>query len=211
MQPSNRPLIIGITGNIGSGKSSFCRYLECFGKSVIYTDKLANKHLDDEAVISELVLKYGDSIIVKDTARPGINKATLADIVFNDKQNRLHLNSLLHPLVLADMQALVVKSSSKVLVFEVPLLFEANLSECFDFIVLITAPPDLRVQRIIERGLTPSEARARIDSQMDDSYKITKSDIVVENCYDITLLEQEAKHLINLFSTIAHRNIRQFI
>ena len=211
MQQGNRPLIIGITGNIGSGKTSFCRCLERLGKSVIYTDKLANKHLDDEAVIRELVERFGDSIIAKDTARPAINKAMLADIVFNDKQNRLHLNSLLHPLVLADMQALVVNSTSKVLIFEVPLLFEADLFECFDYIVLITAPPELRVQRIIERGLTPSEAQARIESQIDDSLKITKSDMIVENCHDISLLEQEAKHLINLFRTITHKNVRHFI
>jgi len=138
MQLNNRPLLIGITGNIGSGKSSFCNYLAANGLRIISADVLANQHLEDKDIQSALVTRYSPDILttsVRDKNVLTINRKLLADKVFISETETNYLNSLIHPLVLQDFQQIAEQSQEKVLCFEVPFLF--FLKQIFKIVLII--------------------------------------------------------------------------
>jgi len=179
MPPSKRPLIIGVTGNIGSGKSTFCKALEAEGLAVYYADLLARNRLDDPSLREKLVERFGNDIIDSGQTEGRINRQRLAEIVFRDEAKLQALNALLHPLVLRDMDEIVAQSDAECLIFEVPLLFEAGLQDCFDFIILVYASAALRHSRIVSRdGKAPGE---RGKFQIDDEDKQRVVDLVVTN------------------------------
>ena len=135
MSQNKKPLLIGITGNIGSGKSAFCNFLAANGLKVISADVVANQHLEDPAIKEALIKRYSTAILSpsnEDNGKGIINRKILADVVFSSEQETQYLNSLIHPLVLQDFQKIVEQSNEEALCFEVPLLFEANLQDCFD-------------------------------------------------------------------------------
>ncbi|HPC50269.1 MAG TPA: dephospho-CoA kinase, partial [Candidatus Cloacimonas acidaminovorans] len=155
MSQNKKPLLIGITGNIGSGKSAFCNFLAANGLKVISADVVANQHLEDPAIKEALIKRYSTAILSpsnEDNGKGIINRKILADVVFSSEQETQYLNSLIHPLVLQDFQKIVEQSNEEALCFEVPLLFEANLQDCFDYIVLISASLETRLMRLEKRG-----------------------------------------------------------
>ncbi len=172
------PILIGITGNIGSGKSKFCGFLQTGGHRVILADAIAQEQLDDPENLKQLVRHWGKTVVKG--GKP--DRKEIASIVFNNKVERSWLNNLLHPRILVAMQQIVDESRDQYLFFEVPLLFEAGLQHCFDYIVLIRADRDLRLQRLIKNGKgTPEEIEARMDAQIDDVDKIPLCDLVIDN------------------------------
>ena len=204
MQLNNRPLLIGITGNIGSGKSSFCNYLAANGLRIISADVLANQHLEDKDIQSALVTRYSPDILttsVRDKNVLTINRKLLADKVFISETETNYLNSLIHPLVLQDFQQIAEQSQEKVLCFEVPLLFEANLQDCFDYLILISASKEKRLDRL----------EKRIMHQIPDINKRNLVDLVIENNNDIDALHKAADNFANHISEIKLKEVRPFI
>ncbi|HNV61350.1 MAG TPA: dephospho-CoA kinase, partial [Candidatus Cloacimonas acidaminovorans] len=169
MSQNKKPLLIGITGNIGSGKSAFCNFLAANGLKVISADAVANQHLEDPAIKEALIKRYSTAILSpsnEDNGKGIINRKILADIVFGSEEETQYLNSLIHPLVLQDFQRIVEQSNEEALCFEVPLLFEANLQDCFDYIVLISASLETRLMRLEKRGEDRTKAQQRMLHQM---------------------------------------------
>ena len=212
MQLNERPLLIGVTGNIGSGKSSFCSFLQRAGLCVYTADQLAKSHLADPDVISALREHFGEQIIDGDGTdshqRASINKSALAKVVFSDPAKVQFLNNLLHPLVLKDMDDLVRQSLKDYLVFEVPLLFEARLEDCFDFLILITSSDRIRNQRLGKRDNNTSEERSSF--QIHDYQKRDRVHLMVENDGDLCALEANAKLLLARLPQISKRLIKPF-
>jgi len=214
MQQNSRPLIIGITGNVGSGKSAFCHILTELGFLVFNADTIANQRLEDTSVINALVTRYSSSILCGDNSlcmSPyRISRKKLAEIVFENQQEIEFLNSLIHPLVLKDMQEIVNDFKEKVICFEVPLLFEAGLEECFDFLVLVTAKETIRLNRLTFRGETPESSKKRMRNQIDDDNKRDKVDFLLDNNGNLEDLREKAKALATAIAKQPFKNINPF-
>lgn len=198
----SRPLLVGVTGNIGSGKTLFCKYLEEMGARVISADPIAQSILDTDAVINVLVKKWGNQIL-----KNGVpNREKIAAIVFNDTHELEFLNGLIHPLVLKEFDDLIQSADEKQLIFEIPLLFEAGLENCLDFIVLITAGENIRIDRLVKRDKADKQTiLKRMSKQLPEEAKIPRSDLVIKNEGDTKLLKEEANQLIMGLSAISRK------
>lgn len=202
-----RPLIIGITGNIGSGKTSFCRFLQELGEQVCFADTLAKEVLHEPETVAALIQRWGTEVAAEGIPQPEI----IAERVFGKPEELKFLNSLVHPGTLKKMQQVVDNSSKDALFFEVPLLFEAQLRDCFDFVVLIIAPHELLIERLMEReGLDEEDIIKRIKSQMPDSEKLEQADLVIWNNSTLKELRQQAYMLIGNQADLPRQAIRDF-
>ena len=214
MSQNKKPLLIGITGNIGSGKSAFCNFLAANGLKVISADVVANQHLEDPAIKEALIKRYSTAILSpsnEDNGKGIINRKILADVVFSSEQETQYLNSLIHPLVLQDFQKIVEQSNEEALCFEVPLLFEANLQDCFDYIVLISASLETRLKRLEKRGEDRIKAQQRMLYQMPDTEKRHLVDLIIENDGDLVSLQKAAAALIEKIPYLQYKKVRSFV
>jgi dephospho-CoA kinase len=214
MSQNKKPLLIGITGNIGSGKSAFCNFLAANGLKVISADVVANQHLEDPAIKEALIKRYSTAILSpsnEDNGKGIINRKILADVVFSSEQETQYLNSLIHPLVLQDFQKIVEQSNEEALCFEVPLLFEANLQDCFDYIVLISASLETRLMRLEKRGEDRTKAQQRMLHQMPDTEKRFMVDLVIENDGDLLNLQKSAVSFIEKIPYLPPKKVRPFV
>jgi dephospho-CoA kinase len=187
MQSNKRPLLIGITGTYGSGKSTFCKLIEQY-YPVIYSDLLAHKVLNYEEVIKLIQARWGRGVITD--GKP--DRKAISSRVFQNKTELDFLNSVIHPRVLERMQTIVDEADCKILFFEIPLLFEARLESCFDHIILVTVSPDNRQQRIRIRDKSNNdEIDAIVKAQLPESIKTQLADTIIPN--DGTPAELEAQ------------------
>jgi dephospho-CoA kinase len=176
-------LKIGITGGIGSGKSTVCRSFEKYNVPVYYADDRAKWLMNNKEELKEkLIITFGTSVY--DT-RGNLDRKYLAEIVFNDKEKLEILNSIVHPAVYEDskewqseQEALGVSYTLK----EAALLFEAGSYLALDKIIVVTAPEDVRIKRVMARDKVSREAvLARISKQMPQSKKEELADYVITN------------------------------
>lgn len=201
----NRATLIGITGNIGSGKSTFCKYLEGFGYKVIYADILANAHLN--TLKNELVARWGERILENAV----LSKKAIAQIVFANPTERIWLNSQIHPLVLQDFQMEAASHTGGVLYFEIPLLFEEGLQDAFDLVVLISSNMPNRLERVQKRDKSDAEdIRKRLQAQIPDAQKKERADYIISNNGSLAELQEEARRLIELAAKLPHRLLKPF-
>jgi len=204
--PPNEPLKIGITGNIGSGKSSVCHYLEKHGQRVLYADKIAHEVLIEKTPL--LIQRWGRKIL----QNGNIDRAKIAEIVFADSQELDFLNSQIHPGVLQRFALETKQSDLAALCFEIPLLFEAGLEDCFDYLVLVTAPRSKVIERLKVRdpGKTQDHIQ-RLAVQMPDAVKAEKVDLVIHNDQSLQQLEKEAQKLIESLPKIRKKQSQDFV
>jgi len=187
--------IVGLTGGIGSGKSTV---LEMFRKQdvpVYIADVEAKKimHTSKE-VIAEIINLFGSASYVDGR----VNSAFLAGIVFNDPEKLRLLNGIVHPAVHNHFQEFAAKQDAPYLVYESAVLFENKNEKMFDVIVLVVAPEALRIERVLLRDDTSvAEVEARINNQLSDSDKSKLSDFVISNI-DIETTRQEVLRIHEL-------------
>jgi dephospho-CoA kinase len=172
---------LGVTGGIGSGKSTATAFLAGLGAEVVSADELVHHLLAEQAIISRVERHFGGDIL--DDER--IDRPALAQVVFNDAGELVWLESLLHPHVkrLIDTwarQQEARRPQPPLLVAEVPLLFETDMAEVFDFILLVTAPETARRKRLSAK-VTASEFARRAARQLPEPEKAQRSDFVFEN------------------------------
>ncbi len=203
-----RPLIIGITGSIASGKSQVVKVLQEAAYKVYSTDELGHQVLQMDQVKEKLVRKFGKEILSGDNT---IDRSKLGEFVFADKANLDYLNSLSHPQIFTLMNKIIDQSGEKYIFFEVPLLFEAKLSDHFDFIITVSASEENQVLRLRQRNcLTADQARRKISTQLPNKIKEEKADFVVKNDRDLLELQAQVQALITLLPQIKTRDIKQF-
>jgi len=168
--------------------------------------------LEDPEIIRALVKRYSKDILssAEDKTKLRINHKLLADKVFNSTTETNYLNSLIHPLVLKDFQQIVEQSAEKALCFEVPLLFEANLQDCFDYIILISAPLETLLQRLEKRGEDRSKAQQRLLHQLPDTEKRLLVDLVIENEGDLASLQKAAAAFLEKIPYLQYKKTRPF-
>jgi len=211
MPPVDRPLLIGVTGNIGSGKSAFCRLLQTFGLVVISADEVANNCLQLPEVCDALLSRYSESILEENSlsGQGLINRKKLAEKVFGLPEETAFLNSLIHPLVLQEFDRIAQTSSEAFLVYEVPLLFEAKLQACFDFMVLVYTPLDLRLERLEARGEAYGDVLKRQSHQIPDEAKLDKVDQVISNHLDMNSLREAARLFVQSLHELRGKQTRK--
>ncbi len=197
------PILIGITGNIGSGKSAFCRLLAEKDCQVVFADEIAQQQLDDPESLKQIARRWGKEVIID--GKPDRKK--IAGIVFGNKAELEFLNGVVHPKSLAALQHIADNSEERYLFFEVPLLFEAGMQHCFDYIVLVQAKRETRLQRLLKKGSeTREQIEARMDAQIDDLVKIPLCNLVIDNNGSLAALKANVREFIGRLESIRHKD-----
>ena len=183
---------VGITGNIGTGKSTVCRIFESLGVPVYYADKEAKKFYLYPEVIRSVKQLFGNSVFDHEDM---LIRSELALIVFNDPVKLKQLNAIIHPLVLQDVFLWADKhTGQKYILYESALLFESGFVKHFDKSILVTAPAELSMQRVLERDhITKAEFLARAKNQMDQNEKEKLADFIIPNDEREGLIPQVVK------------------
>lgn len=175
--------LIGLTGGIASGKSTIGRMLAGYGAVVIDADQVARDVVEPGTeALREIVRQFGPSVITEEGA---LDRPRLGELVFASDDARRRLNAIVHPAVRARTRSLIERAAQEdpeaVIVYDVPLLAESESREDFDLIVVASAPEDLRTDRLVRiRGMSPSQARARISAQADDSQREAIADHLID-------------------------------
>jgi len=184
---------VGLTGNVASGKSSVARAWAEQGAAVVDADVLARAAVrPGSAGLARVREVFGEGVMMDDQ----LDRAALRRIAFADPAARHRLESIVHPEVarLREVEEKRLRErGERIVVHDVPLLFEVGLQDEFDLIILVDAPADVRAERLVrDRGLTPGEARAMIEAQMPTEEKRSRSDLVVENNGSMEALRERA-------------------
>lgn len=207
MQTLNRPLLIGITGTLGSGKSSFCHFIEQY-YPVVYADRLANEVLSAPTTMQVLSDRWGLQFFP--AGKP--DKQAIANLVFNDRAELDFINSVIHPQVLSRIQAHINASTAMVLFFEIPLLFEAKLENCFDHIILITVSPEIRLKRLQKRdNLNTSEIEVKIKAQLPENIKALLADTIISNDHTLDELKSQAERFNAGLADVPRKSVLPFV
>ncbi len=174
---------IGLTGGIGSGKSTAARRFAALGARVYHADELSRRALDPGAACYDRVVSaFGKEILNPDGT---IDRKTLAKLVFADENKLAMLNGIIHPYVIGELFSMAgrdLDASGGVAVFEVPLLFESGMDERMDANVVVSSEQETRVRRVMERdGLTREHVLSRMRAQMPEEEKRLRADYILEN------------------------------
>ena len=188
---------VGITGGIGSGKSTVCRLFAQKGIAVYDSDAAAKRLMQEDGVLRrQLAGRFGEG-----TFRNGVlDRAYLAGIVFADPQALADLNALVHPVVMRDFDAWAARQEGSYDILESAILFEAGLEGCVDKTVAVLAPRELRIERTCRRdGCGADQVVRRIAAQLDDDALSARADYVVVNIFEEDL-EPAVVKLDRIFS-----------
>lgn len=173
---------VGITGGIGSGKSTVCRLFAARGVAVYDTDAAAKRLMaEDEALKQAIVARFG----AESYCDGMLNRPYLAKQIFGDEKAREALNGLVHPAVTADFERWAEEQEGEYVVLESAILYEAGLDQHLDRVVAVLAPEQLRVERAMQRdGATEEQIRSRMAAQMDDDTLRARADISMVNIFE---------------------------
>lgn len=184
-------LKIGITGGIGSGKTTICRVFEVLGVPIFYADVVAKDIMvKDRILIHGMQQTFGAESYFDDGR---LNNKYISNIVFNDPQELAKLNALVHPAVFRAFDQWVsgIRGNVPYILKEAALLFESRSFEMCDKSILVTAPMDVRLARVMQRdGVTEAQVRARMDKQFSDEQKQALADYFIHNEEHRSIIEQ---------------------
>tara|TARA_R110002074_G_scaffold161480_5_gene319420 strand:+ start:13340 stop:13924 length:585 start_codon:yes stop_codon:yes gene_type:complete len=172
-------IIVGLTGGIGSGKSTIAEMFRELGVPVYNSDERAKLLMNTSKKIKkQLVELLGKKAFLDDK----LNKAFIAKKVFNDANLLKQLNHIVHPVVRKDFIKWMKKQNAAYVIQETALLFENNTQDLYDIVILITAPKELRIERVLSRDETSKDQiMARMNNQLDDEIKVDLANLVIEN------------------------------
>jgi dephospho-CoA kinase len=188
-------LLVGLTGGIGSGKSTVARMLASRGAAVLDSDRLAREAVEPGTPgFDAVVARFGDGVIGDDGS---LDRAALASVVFSDAAARADLEAIVHPEVRRRIAETVRAHADTdvVVVVDSPLLIETGAHEGFPVVVVVTAPADVRLERLTADGMSRDDVRARMSAQMPLEEKATYADVVLDNGGTERELEAEVDRL----------------
>ena len=193
----NKPLIIGLTGNSGSGKGAAGKILEEYGCLVIDCDKIAHENMAKGGIAyNDIVQAFGGEILDENG---GIDRRILGGIVFADKEKLALLNSIAHKYIRQRVDELISKTSAKIVVVDAPVLKEAGMLDTVDKVWLVTADEEIRLKRVMKRdGISEEAARARFKNQTP--FDETEADAVIRNNSNEDELRKEVEYHLEKLS-----------
>ena len=188
-------LNVALTGGIGSGKSAVAEFLQECGAVIMDSDQLARDVIERGTEGFEAILTaFGDTVLTDGE----IDRSTLAEIVFQDENQRKKLEAIIHPLVREAAESLMKKlPSDSVVINQIPLLVETNGAKRFDYIITVSASEDLRRQRLLQKGLKDYEITKRMQAQVNDAAREEIADSIIKNEGSLEDLERIVENLWN--------------
>lgn len=181
-------LKIGLTGGIGSGKSTVARLFELHGIPVYYADAAAKEIMNtDETLKNQIIQHFGEATYTNNR----LNRKQLADIVFKDKEKLALLNSLVHPATIRDATNWMQQQTAPYTIKEAALIFESGSQSELDYVIGVYAPKTLRIHRTMQRdGVDREEVLKRMKNQIDEEIKMRLCDFVIVNDEQQLLIPQ---------------------
>lgn len=191
---------VALTGGIGSGKSTVAALLAAHGAVIVDADAIAREIVQPgQPAFVEIVQAFGPDVVGSDGQ---LDRARLAQIVFSDEESLERLNAITHPRV-AERTAEVMAEAppDAVIVYDMPLLVEQGPAAVsgWDRIVVVDSPDDLRLERLVARGLNPEDAVRRMNAQATREQRLAVADTVIDNAGDLAALELQ---VANLWTTL---------
>ncbi|MFC1805036.1 dephospho-CoA kinase [Candidatus Omnitrophota bacterium] len=188
----NKKIIIGLTGGLGSGKTTCAKVLRSLGAEVIDADRIAHEvTARGKSAYKRIVKAFGKTVLKKNRE---LNRAKLADLVFSRKNMLLKLNSVVHPEVIRRIEQRISVSRSAVLVLDAPLLIEAGLKRSVDHLVVVKAERRIQIRRL-KRKLTRTEILNRIKAQMPLKSKVRMADFVIDNSGSLAKTKEQIRKI----------------
>lgn len=187
--------IIGLTGSIATGKSTVAKLFLENGIYVIDSDKIANEVSKDPEIIAAVRNVFGPESIGKDGQ---FNREYIGNVVFCSKEKRMKLNNIMHPKVKEEIKKLVELRKNKIVVVDVPLMYETDFHEMMDEIIVVYSTPEQQVERLMERNhYNYEDAMLRVNSQMHIDEKAKRADYLLDNTGTKMDLYQNFKTMLN--------------
>ena len=166
---------IALTGGIGTGKTYISKQFVDMGIPVFYADDETKKLYATKKVCSFFIEKYGDSFFTNNE----LDYQKLSVFVFENEENRKQIEAFIHPLVMQQFEEWAAQQTSNIAMLESALIFETGLEKFFDKIIVVDAPLEVRIERLIKRNLYEPEILQRIDSQLSQEEKCKRADLVI--------------------------------
>ncbi|MEO2281705.1 dephospho-CoA kinase [Pseudoalteromonas pernae] len=187
---NDTPWVLGLTGGIGSGKSTASKRFGELGIDIVDADKVARQVVEPGTQgLTKIAARYGDDIL---TPEKELDRAKLREIIFSNNEEKAWLNALLHPMIRTEMFAQLNQAQSDYVILEAPLLFENNLDKYCSRTLLIDLPVELQIARASARdGAKRSQIRTIIESQLNRTEKVRKSDDIISNTSSISELRNK--------------------
>jgi dephospho-CoA kinase len=180
-------LILGISGGVGSGKSTISKIFEELGGFRIDADVLAHEVLNELSAELDLQSLFGDGIVLKDGS---VDRKALGQIVFADAVKRQHLEELIHPKVREEIEKRISESKSEIIVLDVPLIDNSPLLEQCTHKIFIKVPDEIRYERVKSRGWSKEKWQKREAAQMPVNEKEKSADWVLDNARELTEVKE---------------------
>jgi dephospho-CoA kinase len=172
-------LVVALTGGIGSGKTTVGNLFASLGAKVIDSDQIAREILDRGSEGFDMVVAtFGDGVLKNGE----VDRKTLGEIVFNDSSKRKTLESITHPLIRKRFSELIANMpTDSIVINQIPLLFESKGAYKFDYVITVSTPEPLRIERLKKRGISQSEIHKRLEAQATDLERESIADSVISN------------------------------
>ncbi len=195
-------LKVALTGGIGSGKSTVTQLFEELGAPVIDADIIAHQLVEKgQPALKQIQQIFGDEIILPDGS---LNRQKLREQVFSDETAKNKLESILHPLIYQCISTLLEKLSDNYCIISIPLLFETQMTDFVDRIVVIDCPLETQIERVKKRDqLTEDRIMSIIDSQVSREYRNARANDIIENRSTLSNLAVQVKKLHNLYNSLS--------
>ncbi len=181
-------LRIGLTGGIGSGKTTVAHIFEVLGMPVYYADDAAKRLMNEEANLKQkLIQHFGEESYVEGK----LNRAYLSSVVFSNTEKTSLINSIIHPATIADAEAWMLQQQAPYALKEAALIFESGAEKNLDLVIGVSAPLPIRLQRVMKRdAIDEAAVLARMQKQMNEEEKMSRCDFVVINDDETLLIPQ---------------------
>lgn len=195
---------VGLTGGIGAGKSTVADLFSQKGAVVIRSDELARQVIEPQTPgFQQVIDRFGKDIINSDGY---IDRAKLAQVVFQDDAALKDLENIIHPLVRSKTNQIIDQHTSEtIIVNEIPLLLEKKMESLFDFLVIVISSEKNRLERLAHRGLTAEQATARMAKQVSDEQRKAAADFLIVNDGNLDQLEADVE---KIWQTLQERSFK---